>query len=284
MFVDVNGARIFFDTVGSQFAIDGEKMVERQSLIVMHGGPGFDHSTMRPYFDRFADTHQVIYIDHRGNGRSTGAPETWTLAQWGDDVKAFCDALGITKPVVLGNSFGGMVAMAYAAHYPDHPAKLILSSTASRLRLDVTLTLLAERGGEEARAIAERFWTAPDAHGMADYTRVCIPLYNPPGGDNEAIAAGFRRAVVRSEVAAHFLLGEIRTMDARAGLARVTCPTVITAGDYDPITPPACAEEIFEALPQGLAELEIVQGAGHGIHRDAPEKAEAICRRFLAAG
>ena len=74
MFADVNGARIFFDTVGSQLAIDGERMVQRPTLIVMHGGPGFDHSTLRPYFDRFADTHQVIYIDHRGNGRSTGEP------------------------------------------------------------------------------------------------------------------------------------------------------------------------------------------------------------------
>ncbi|MGD0193122.1 MAG: alpha/beta hydrolase [Rhizomicrobium sp.] len=284
MFVDVNTARIFFDTAGSQFAIDGETMVERQSLIVMHGGPGFDHSTMRPYFDRFADTHHVVYIDHRGNGRSSGDPDTWTLAQWGDDVKAFCDALGITKPVVLGNSFGGMVAMAYAARYPDHPAKLILSSTAARLRLEVTLRLLAERGGEEARAIAEHFWTAPDAKGMADYTRVCIPLYNPPGANSEALAAGFRRAIMRTDVAAHFLLGEIRTMDGREGLARVTCPTLITAGDYDPITPPECAEEIFEALPKGLCQLEIVKGAGHGIHRDAPDKAEAIYRRFLGAG
>jgi pimeloyl-ACP methyl ester carboxylesterase len=95
MFVDIGTARIFFDVVGAKLAIDGERMVERPTLIFMHGGPGFDHSTLRPYFDRFADTHQVIYIDHRGNGRSTGAPDTWRLDQWGDDVKAICDALGI---------------------------------------------------------------------------------------------------------------------------------------------------------------------------------------------
>ena len=138
MFVAVNGARIFFDTVGPKLGIDGERMAERPTLIVMHGGPGFDHSTMRPYFDRFADTHQVVYIDHRGNGRSTGDPDSWTLAQWGEDVKAFCDALGIEKPIVYGNSFGGMVAMAYAARYPGHPAKLILSSTAARMNFAVT--------------------------------------------------------------------------------------------------------------------------------------------------
>src|SRR5215469_1068058 len=158
MFVDVNGARLFFDTVGSKFAADGERMVERPTLIVMHGGPGLDHSTLRPYFDRFADTHQVVYIDHRGNGRSSGEPDTWTLAQWGDDVKALCDALGFEKPAVYGNSFGGMVAMSYAARHPAHPAKLILSSTAARVRLDLTAKIMEERGGKEARAIAERFW------------------------------------------------------------------------------------------------------------------------------
>src|SRR5215469_9856729 len=142
MFVEVEGARIFFDTVGSKLKVDGERMIERPSLIVMHGGPGFDHSTLRPYFDRFADTHQVVYIDHRGNGRSTGEPSTWDLAQWGDDVRAFCDALGIGKPIVYGNSFGGMVAMAYASRHPDHPAKMIFSSTAAKLRLDITMAMM----------------------------------------------------------------------------------------------------------------------------------------------
>src|ERR1700683_3795993 len=149
MHIDVNGARIYFDVVGPQLVPDGERMVERPTLIVMHGGPGFDHASLRPYFDRFADSHQVIYIDHRGNGRSTGAPESWTLARWGDDVKRFCDGLGIEKPFVYGNSFGGMVAMSYASRHPDHPAKLILSSTAARMRFDITYKMMEERGGAE---------------------------------------------------------------------------------------------------------------------------------------
>ena len=108
MFIEVEGARLFFDCVGSKLAIAGEKMAERPTLIVMHGGPGFDHSTLRPFFDRFADSHQVLYLDHRGNGRSSGAPDSWNLAQWGRDVKALCDALGIERPHVYGNSFGGI--------------------------------------------------------------------------------------------------------------------------------------------------------------------------------
>jgi len=281
MFVDVGGAHIFFDTVGSGLAIDGDRMTERRTLIVMHGGPGFDHSTMRPYFDRFADTHQVVYIDHRGNGRSSGAQDSWTLAQWGDDVRGFCDALGIEKPAVFGNSFGGMVAMAYAGRHPDHPSKLILSSTAARMRFEDTLRMMEERGGHEARAVAERFWTQADEKAFAEYLRVCMPFYNP--GSSEAWAAARRRAIMRLDVMRHFALGEMRGMDARVELGKIRCPTLVTVGTYDPITPVACAEEIQASLPRGISRLEVFEGAGHGVHRDRPEEAERVMRAFLAS-
>jgi proline iminopeptidase len=281
MFIDLGDARIFFDTAGSKLAVDGERMVERPTLIVMHGGPGFDHSSMRPYFDRFADSHQIVYIDHRGNGRSTGTPDSWSLAQWGDDVRRFCDRLGIEKPVVYGNSFGGMVAMSHASRHPDHPAKLILSSTAARMRFDITYRMMEERGGKEARQIAERFWARGGEEDFADYLRVCMPLYNP--GNAELWAAARRRAIMRLDVMRHFSLGEMRGMDARAGLADINCPTLVLAGSYDPITPVACAEEIAAALPQGVAQLEIFEDAGHGVHRDQPDQAERVLRAFLAA-
>jgi proline iminopeptidase len=281
MFIELGDARILFDTMGPKLAIDGERMAERPTLIVMHGGPGFDHSSMRPYFDRFADSHQVVYIDHRGNGRSTGAPESWSLAQWGDDVKRFCDMLGIEKPFVYGNSFGGMVAMSYASRHPNHPAKLIFSSTAARMRLDITYRMMEERGGDEARSIAERFWTRGTDEDFADYLRVCMPHYNP--GSAELWAAARRRAIMRLDLMRHFSLGEMRAMDLRAGLAGIRCPALILAGSYDPITPVACAEEIAAALPRDIAQLEIFEGAGHGVHRDQPEKAERALRAFLAA-
>ena len=280
MHVDIGTARIFFDTVGAKLAIEPESVAEHPTLIVMHGGPGFDHTTLRPYFDRFADTHQVLYIDHRGNGRSGGQADTWHLAQWGDDVKAVCDALGIEKPHVYGNSFGGMVAISYASRHPDHPAKLILSSTAARMRLTDTYDMMQRLGGDNARGIAERFWTAPDQQSMADYMAVCMPLYNPvPHPDQMATR---KRALVRSEVMQHFILGEMRTMDARAGLANITCPTLILAGGHDPITPIACAEEITASMQEGVADLQVFGDCGHGVHRDDPERAERVLRRFLA--
>lgn len=279
MYIDIDGARLFFDTVGTQLAIAGDRMQTRETLVVLHGGPGFDHTTLRPYFDRFADHYQVVYLDHRGNGRSSGASESWTLAQWGKDVKEFCDRLGISKPVVYGNSFGGMVAMSYAVQYPQHPSRLILSSTAARLDISTTVALMRARGGERAREVAERFWTKPDEQAMQEYMDVCLPLYNPSANPEETQAR--KRAIIRPQVTRHFILGEMRTMDARADLGRIASPTLILAGGYDPITPPVCSQEIHAALAPGMGELHVFPDAGHGVHRDDPAGTERVLRQFL---
>ena len=116
MHVSVNGVRLFFDVEGPKFVPDGPLMREKPVLLMLHGGPGFDHSIYRPAYSALADIAQIVYLDFRGNGRSDDGPrERWNLAQWGDDVRAFCDALGIADPIVLGASFGGMVALAYAS-------------------------------------------------------------------------------------------------------------------------------------------------------------------------
>jgi len=65
-------------------------------------------------------------------------------------------------------------------------------------------------------------------------------------------------------------------------LAAVRCPTLVLAGGRDPITPVSCAEAIMAALPAGLAELVVFEGAGHGAYRDEPERGEAVLRRFLS--
>src|SRR5258708_17211140 len=130
MNVLVNGVRLFCDVEGGKLVPEGALRREKPTLLMLHGGPGSDHSIYKPAYSGLADVAQIIYLDHRGNGRSEDGPrERWNLAQWGDDVRAFCDVLGIANPIVLGASFGGMVALAYATRHPAHPSKLVLIST-----------------------------------------------------------------------------------------------------------------------------------------------------------
>jgi pimeloyl-ACP methyl ester carboxylesterase len=105
MFVEVNGARLYFDVGGAGLVPDGPRMMTKPTLVLLHGGPGFDHTSYKPAFSTLADIVQIVYVDHRGNGRSTGDdPRTWNLAQWGDDLKTFCGVLGIEKPIVYGEN------------------------------------------------------------------------------------------------------------------------------------------------------------------------------------
>ena len=124
MHVLVNGVRLFFDVEGASLVPDGPAMREKPTLLLLHGGPGLDHSVYKPALSSLADIAQVVFLDHRGNGRSEAGPqETWTLAQWADDVRGFCEAVGIARPIVYGASFGGTVALAYAArHRPIPPS------------------------------------------------------------------------------------------------------------------------------------------------------------------
>jgi proline iminopeptidase len=151
--------RLFFDVEGASLVPHGRTMREKPTLVLLHGGPGFDHSIYKPRFSALADIAQVVFLDHRGNGRSDPGPrEAWTLAQWGDDVRAFCEVLGIARPIVLGVSFGGMVALAYATRHPAHPAKLILVSTeaAGGTYRERRVALFERFGGPEVGALARR--------------------------------------------------------------------------------------------------------------------------------
>jgi pimeloyl-ACP methyl ester carboxylesterase len=282
MYVTLGDQRIFFDVVGTKLAIDGARMREKPTLIALHGGPGFDHTGLRPVLDDLADVAQVIYLDHRGNGRSVpSSPLDWNLAQWGDDIHAFCRELEIESPIVLGQSFGGMVAQSYATRHPDHPRAVILSSTAARMDFAASFDIFLTKGGAAAREIAERFWTLGDDASFEEYMRVCMPLYNPTAAPDGANARA--RSIMRREVYRHFSLPgcEIHRMDFHAALACVKCPVLVLAGREDPITPPHLATEIVNSIPRELVSLELFDGCGHGAFRDHPGVVLNAVRHFI---
>lgn len=279
MHVSIGDCRLFFDVEGAKLVPEGPALRERPTLLLLHGGPGFDHSSFKPAFSALADVAQVVYLDQRGNGRSDpSSREHWTLARWGDDVRAFCDALGIERPVVLGHSFGGMVAMAYATRHPEHPGKLILSSTAARQRLDRVLAAFERLGGPTAREAARRYWERPGPETLPDYARLCFPLYSRSPRDPDTDA----RTRWSFEVMFHFGGGEDATFDLLPDLARVRCPTLVLGGEDDPITPIEDQADIAAAIPAGLARLERFPDCGHGVFRDDPEQAFSRIRDFLA--
>jgi pimeloyl-ACP methyl ester carboxylesterase len=286
MRIEVNGVRIFFDVEGAKLVPDGPAMREKPTLILLHGGPGLDHSGFKPAFSQFADICQVVYIDHRGNGRSDRGPhEAWNLPQWGDDIFEFCRALEIEKPIVLGNSFGGNVAIAYATRHAEHPGKLIFSSTRARSRklahTERSIELFEKFGGPEVGELARKHLLDGYAiEHLEDWSTKAMPLYNRRATPNPDAAA---RAVRTAEVLIHFggPGGEAMTFDMLSDLARISCPTLVLGGEDDPMTPIEDQEDIAAAIPPHLVRFERFANAGHGAYRDDPGAVFPIIREFI---
>jgi len=285
MHVLVNGVRLFFDVEGAKLVPDGPVMREKPTVVLLHGGPGFDHSLYKPAFSSLAETAQLVFLNHRGNGRSDPGPrEAWTLAQWGDDVRGFCEALGIERPIVYGASFGGTVALAYATRHPEHPARLILVSTeaAAGTYRERRVALFERLGGPDVGALARRRFLDghTDAATLAAWARLAFPLYTRRPRDPDAAA----RAVRRPEVTEWFNRpgGEGGAFDFFPPLPGVRCPTLVLGGEDDPMVPIECQAAIAAALPAHLVRFERFAGCGHAVVPDAGERALATIRRFIA--
>jgi pimeloyl-ACP methyl ester carboxylesterase len=288
MQVLVNGVRLFFDVEGAKFVPDGPVMREKPTLLLLHGGPGFDHSIYKPAYSVLADVAQIVYLDHRGNGRSEDGPQaSWTLAQWGDDVRAFCEVLGIVDPIVLGASFGGMVALAYATRHPAHPSKLVLISTeaAGDTYLDRRVALFEHFGGPEVGALARRRFL--DVDGQRDqaaidaWRKLAFPVYMRTPRDPNIGS----RTVGKPEVGLHWFAkpdGESHSFDMFPDLGRIRCPTLVLGGEDDPMHPIESQVDIAAALQPHLVRFERFANCGHAVVPDQPERAMAVIREFIA--
>ena len=272
--------RLYVDIEGCGLVPDGPGMREKPTLVLLHGGPGYDHSSFKPLFSQLADVAQVVYVDHRGHGRSNRRPASeWTLDVFADDVVRLCSALGIVKPIVLGQSFGGFVAQRYLARHPAHAAKVVLSSTSHHMGLNRKLAMFEKLGGPGARAAAQAFWQAPGPATWAAYNEHCRDLYNRTPGSADAR----QRTVFNEDILFTSASGEQQTMQLLPGLATVQCPVLVMAGELDPVTPLADAQDIAAAIPAPWGRLVTFPNAGHGAWRDEPVAAMAVLRDFLVS-
>lgn len=282
MRIKIRDISLFFDIDGIGLAPDGSAMREKPSIVLIHGGPGFDHSGFKPAFSTLTDIAQIVYLDVRGCGRSArGDPSKWRLAEWAEDLATLCDTLGIVRPFILGLSFGGYVAMQLAVDFPRVPGGLILSSTTAHLRIDRALAVFERLGGMNAREVAAAFWQTPNEDTFGRYVEICFPLYNLRPASREA----YSRVIINRELLFRFFSPgeEGRTFDLRSRLREVSCPTLLLVGRDDPITTIEDAQEIAAALPAGTCRFEVFEDCRHGVTRDAPERAFPIIREFVSS-
>jgi proline iminopeptidase len=281
MRVSIGEARLFFDVDGARLVASGAGLVERPTLLLLHPGPGFDHTVYKvragEVLSRFA---QVVYLDQRGHGRSDRTPlAQLSLEDWADDVRAFCDTLSIEKPVVMGHGFGAMVASVYGARHPDHPARLVLVNPAARIVTERSVAVYERLGGVEAAEVIQRFRDDPTVETFARWLRVCFPLVT----NYELSAELSVRADWSPQALIHWHREVVPGLDLCDVISAIRVPVLVVAGEDDPEMTLAGAQEVAEALSPDLVRFRSFPRARHAVFRDVGEAYDAV-REFVLEG
>jgi proline iminopeptidase len=278
-FVDAPGVLIYYKTLGTG-----------APLIIVHGGPGASHDYFLPYVLPLMRTNRLIFIDERGSGRSQRMedPKAYTVETMVEDVEAVRTALDLGKVTLLGHSFGGVVAQAYALKYQANLSHLLLCSTfhstrmlnqvfremkakmppALRARIDKleTTGLFGHGKPYEQNRYTTDYMTAAWGEGYFPY------LYqkHPDPNFDPAAMGNTSWDLYREMWGSHgeFVVdGNLASVEYADRLSAIKVPTLITVGDHDECDP-SIAREMHRLIPGSV--LTVLPESGHMTFVDQP--------------
>ena len=284
----VDGAHLWFQIKG-----------RGDPVVVIAGGPGDSHLYLTPWFDELAKHYKVIYYDAFGRGKSDRAknPAEYSFDRDVKDLEGLRIDLGIEKWSVIGHSYGGMVAQAYALKYPNSVDKLILSNTFydGEMWQENDDNSNYEIKNQYPEVWAELMKLRDQ--GMVSSSPECqrlygqIPaglLYYYDGANSDKVrkdSSSFNPQVYYQIVGSDgdFLIGgDIGKLDFRTGLKNLKMPVLILAGRFDRVAVPRFSEKFQEYCPQ--AKFEMFERSGHLPFIEQPKRYFDVVEEFLKNG
>jgi proline iminopeptidase len=273
-YVPADGFRLFCRDVG-----------QGRAIVVVHGGPDFDHAYFLPELDRLAESFRLLYYDQRGRGRSAEGVrvEDVSLASELEDLDLVRRHFGLESVAVLGHSWGGVLAMEYAVRHPERVSQLVLMGTGPastddwrRLRESFARQRPAADRAEMDAIAATDAYARGDVDGEAAYYRAHFRMTVRQPDDLEALVARLRahftpagvllaRAIERQ---LYEETTESADFDLFPALRRLDVPTLVLHSEHD-FVPVELAARIAEAVPG--ARLTVLPGCGHFAYLEAPE-------------
>ena len=286
MKLKVNGTELFFDVVGSELDASASFRT-RPTLVILHGGPGFDHTYLRPWLDPVSEVVQLIYIDERGSGRSAHhTHEYYQLGIMADDIVQFCQTLSIAHPIVLGQSFGGFVALSIATRHPDFASGIVLFDTSPSWEggydLNALEQLVGGERGKDLREIAYRESTGvATPEELKQFEQEVMPYYWHQGFKEEYISELYSNTLINQDIASYMMGTLSREYDLREQLPEIRVPALVLQGRYDWVTPMQGAQEMARRIPN--AQLHIFEHSSHMVFMEQPDELVKVLKEWITA-
>jgi len=280
----VSGADIHFDVEGAGLHLGAAGLSEVPTILALPGGPGIDHGYLRPGLAPLARDAQIVYVDPRGHGRS-GRPslETCTPEQMADDVAALCAHLGIARPVVLGHSAGGFIALHLAVRHPALARGLVLcdtSPTFAPLPDGEPRPTLAARATPEVAKVAGRLFGGDFSdEAMQLFAEKVGPFYAGPE-HMDVPPPLFALSQINGQLMGHFFKTLAPRYDMRPSLGEVRAPTLVVVGRHDWVCPPVASRTLARGIAG--ARLVVLEESGHFGFSEEPAAFQQAVRGFLA--
>lgn len=266
-------------------------------VIVLHGGPDFDHRYLLPDLDRLADSLRLIYFDQRGRGQSADGvqPEDVTLGSDLDDIDRVRHYFQLDAPILLGHSWGAVLALEYALRHPTRVSRLILMNPAPVSASDLAEFRKAYLAGlgadmERQRAIvSSAAYQAGEPEAVVSRYRIHFRPAFRHASHFERLMSAMRDAfvsqgssgIIKARAVEDRLMRETWQApgyDLVPSLRRLHVPTLVITGAHDFI-PVFVSEHISQALPD--ARLVVLESCGHFAYMECPDESRAALRAFL---
>ncbi|HXB21939.1 MAG TPA: alpha/beta fold hydrolase [Candidatus Solibacter sp.] len=273
---EANGVSIYYEVSGSGSGAP---------LVVVNGGPGFDHTYLHlsPAWDSLAKNRRVVFYDQRGVGHSTPVPsgKTFTLKDQLDDLEALRAHLGAERIDLLGHSWGGFLAMAYAARYPQHISHLLIMDSAAPVFKD-TIFLFNDvfpEAIDRQKAVTYADDLGDKAAGDASiHEYLTMLFYSPEKRDafvNNLPVSVFKKEVNQAVVA------DVNRFDLNPEIRKFRFPVLVITGRYDMNVAPLIAYKIHQAITG--SRFVVFERSGHLPFYEEPEGFVREVEQFLSA-
>jgi proline iminopeptidase len=264
-------------------------------IMVLHGGPDFDHEYLLPETDRLAEWFRLVYYDQRGRGRSfCGQPvDDVTMASEVDDLDRVGERFELGSFAVLGHSWGALLAMEYTIRHPERVSHLVVMNSAPASRVDALMfrdELARRRSPAQAARMNElrsdpRF-QAGDITLETEYYRIHYSATLRDPDQLETVVGRLRTAFTPASIIVARAIEDRLYEDtwSRPGydlipaLRRLDIPTLIIHGDED-FVPIDAVRRVADAIPG--ARLVVLSGCGHFAYFEQPEQAATTITAFL---